>query len=196
MFPVLDQSGRGQLLARLRRAITVPVAVDLHLTDVPALSKRRHIFGAVEEAAATEGRAVHGPALDKEEWMPDPFAQKAEAEMWLARALDDLRVAEHIAAAPELAPWLTCYHAQQAAEKALEAALVHDAIRPPRTHDLDVLWQALPDRWSGQDFETGLGELSRLAVEGRYPGSDASRPDANSAVATARGVVDATAARH
>lgn len=194
VFPVLDQSGGGQLLARLRRAITVPIAVDLHLTDVSTLSRRRHIVCAVEEAAATEGQVVHGPALEKEEWMPDPAAQRAEALRWLARAHDDLRLAEHIAATPELAPWSACYHAQQAAEKAFKAALVHDAISPPRTHDLDGLLQALPQRWSASSLEAGLGELSRWAVEGRYPGEDASRKDADTAVATARRVFDAITA--
>lgn len=195
VFPVLDQSHRHQLLARLRRAISIPIALDLHLTDVSTLSRRRHIVGAVEEAAATEGRVVHGPPLEKEEWMPDPAAQRAEARRWLARASDDLRLAEHIAATPELASWSACYHAQQAAEKALKAALVHDAISPPRTHDLDGLIQALPKRWSASSLERGLGELSRWAVEGRYPGEDASREDANAAVATARRVFDAVAAQ-
>lgn len=195
VFSELDQSGRGQLLERLRRAATAPIAVDLHLTDVPTFSRRRHIVGAVEEAAATEGQVVHGRALDKEEWTPDPAAQSAEAHRWLARGRDDLRLAEHIAATPDLAPWSACYHAQQAAEKALKAALVHDAISPPRTHTLDRLIQALPQRWSTSDFGTGLAELSRWAVEGRFPGEDASREDANAGVTVARRVFDAVVAQ-
>lgn len=194
VFPELDQSGRGQLLARLRRAVAVPMAVDLHLTDVPTFSRRRHIVGAVEEAAATEGQVVHGPALEKEEWMPDLSAQAAEAQRWLARARDDLRLAEHIAGTPDLAPWSACYHAQQAAEKAFKAALVHDAISPPRTHDLDGLLQALPQRWSALSLGTGLADLSRWAVEGRYPGGGASREDAYAATAVARQVFDAVEA--
>lgn len=195
VFSVLGHSARGQLLSRLRRAVTLPIAVDLHLTDEPTLAHRRHIVGAVEEAAATEGQVVYGPALEKEEWMPDPAAQRSEALRWIARASDDLRLAEHVAMTPDLAPWSACYHAQQAAEKALKAALVHDAISPPRTHDLDGLIQALPQRWSPSSLRTGLGELSRWAVEGRYPGEDASRDDATAAVALARRVFDAIAAQ-
>jgi HEPN domain-containing protein len=126
--------------------------------------------------------------------MPDPAAQVAEAKRWLARAGDDLRLAEHIAATHDLAPWSACHHAQQAAEKALKAALVHDAISPPRTHDLDGLTQAPPERWSASSLGTGLADLSRWAVEGRYPGEDASREDANAATAMARQVFDAIAA--
>ena len=70
----------------------------------------------------------------------------------------------------ELDPWVASFHAQQAAEKYLKAALVIEQIRFPRTHELERLQPLLPAGWAVPDREA-LAGLSRFAVAGRYPES-------------------------
>jgi len=67
-------------------------------------------------------------------------------------------------------PWVASFHAQQAAEKTVKAALVIEQIRFPRTHELERLRSLLPAGWELPDRET-LAGLSRFAVAGRYPES-------------------------
>lgn len=61
---------------------------------------------------------------------------------WLARARDDLAVAETLLEAGSPA-WAVCYHAQQAIEKGIKALLVLACEDPPKTHNLVRLNSAL-----------------------------------------------------
>ncbi len=189
-------SQRTELEAELRRSVRAPVPVELHVTDRRDFECRRHVVGAIEEAAAHEGRVLHGRPLEKKQRMPDPESQAREAQRWLSRAWEDLHVAQLLATTADLPPRVACFHAQQAAEKALKAALVHDAIRFPRTHGLEQLVQALPPPWSVRNVDVDLGWLSRCAVAARYPGagSDASADDAGRATSAAHSVVAAVSA--
>ena len=92
----------------------------------------------------------------------------ADALTWLAFALGDLDAAR---ARPGRAqrPRIVAFHAQQAAEKALKAALVLSDIDPPRTHDLDALRNLLPAGWRVVRQHPDLAALSRPAVDARYP---------------------------
>ncbi len=88
-------------------------------------------MGAVEEAARSGGaRALWAP-LKEDRRMPGPEAQAQEDGAGSKRAHEELDVAEHLVAGPDVRPRVACFHAQQAAEKALKAALMHDAIRFP-----------------------------------------------------------------
>jgi HEPN domain-containing protein/predicted nucleotidyltransferase len=184
-------SERTALEGKLRGAVRAPVPVELHVTDRHDFERRRHTVGAIEEAAAHQGRVLHGQPLAEERWMPDPKTQAQEARRWLTRAWEDLDAAELLAGSVDLPPRLACFHAQQAAEKALKAALVHDAIRFPKTHDLQELVKALPSRWSVRNLDVDLAWLSRWALTARYPGtgSDASAEDAATATSAARRIV-------
>jgi HEPN domain-containing protein len=67
----------------------------------------------------------------------------AEVKEWLERAGDDLREAQHdLAAVPPLVRGAV-FHSQQAAEKAIKAFLCAHDHPFPRTHDLDVLGEAV-----------------------------------------------------
>jgi HEPN domain-containing protein len=92
----------------------------------------------------------------------------ADASTWLAFALGDLESAR---ARPgrRQRPRIVSFHAQQAAETALKAALVLSDIDPPRTHDLMDLLQRLPDGWRIKDRRPDLVRLSRAATDSRYP---------------------------
>jgi HEPN domain-containing protein len=62
-----------------------------------------------------------------------------------------------------------CFHAQQAAEKALKAALVHHGVRIPRSHDLTFLMDLLPRGISLPPALIELPRLTKYAVQQRYP---------------------------
>ena len=92
------------------------------------------------------------------------------------------------------------FHAQQAAEKAIKAVLVHaSGTETPRTHDIgDLLLQVAPsDRPDGPD---DIARLTRFAVTFRYPDDIGEMEEeerdeavvlARAAVARAEGVVGA-----
>ena len=112
-----------------------------------------------------------------------------EARRWLRFAEEDLETAEMVIK-QRLPAREACWLAQQAAEKALKAALVYEQVDFPKTHDLDALRMLVPDGWTVRELDADLSMLSAWAVEGRYPGewpeateADASRATANAQVA-------------
>lgn len=121
--------------------------------------------------------------------------QVAEAQRWLRYAREDLAAAERLLADPRSVPRHICWLAQQAAEKALKAALVLESVDFPWRHDLDALRNLLPAGWAVKAEQPDLAELTEWAVEARYPGDwpEATVEDAERAVATARAVYIAIA---
>lgn len=88
---------------------------------------------------------------------------------WLGKAGDDLRVAQVILRSDIGVEWAACFHAQQAAEKALKGVLVHLGIDFPKSHSLDRLVSLMPgDVTASFDLED-LVDLTPWAVAGRYP---------------------------
>jgi HEPN domain-containing protein len=87
---------------------------------------------------------------------------------WLAYALGDLDAAR-MRRGRRQRPRIVAFHSQQAAEKAMKAALILAGIRPDRTHDLDELRNALPEGWRVKQRYTSLARLSDYAAERRYP---------------------------
>ena len=96
--------------------------------------------------------------------------REGETRRWLRYAGEDLRVAHQLAASPEAFPRHSCFLAQQAAEKALKAALILAGIEIPFTHDLDKLRNLLPADWRTPTACPDLSALTIWAVEARYPG--------------------------
>ena len=115
-----------------------------------------------------------------------------EAMRWIQYAREDLEAARSMRSGETFVPRHVCWLAQQAAEKALKAALVSVQMEFPRTHDLEWLCRLLPDTFSVQPDDIALSQLSEWAVEARYPGDwpEATRDDAKSAVKCAELVVD------
>ena len=113
-----------------------------------------------------------------------------EAGRWLRYASDDLDVANELLDAGRTRH--VCFVAQQAAEKALKAALVLEGIDVPYVHDLNALRNGLPGSWPVRRELPDLAELTVWAAEARYPGDwrDASESDADRALAEARSVYD------
>lgn len=119
--------------------------------------------------------------------------QDEETRQWLRYAAEDLVTAEGIAASRTMPPRNACYHAQQAAEKAIKAALVFLQIPFPFRHDLDFLRDLLPMSWRVKTQHPDLSALTIWVAEARYPSgsAEASRADARVAIRLARAVYEA-----
>ena len=97
--------------------------------------------------------------------MSDPEAAASEALRWLRFSGDDLDVAQHLLTSLPSAPRHVCSLSQQAAEKALKAALVLEGADFPFSHDLDALRNLLPPGWPVRTEHPDLAELTEWAVE-------------------------------
>lgn len=111
---------------------------------------------------------------------------------WLNRARSNLAKAQSAFGPPEIYLEDLCFDAQQAAEKAIKAVLIHLGVRFPYVHDLAQLL-ALVEQ-AGQEIPERIrraGGLSGYAVEARYPGlsEPVSREEYEEAVMVAQEVV-------
>ena len=106
---------------------------------------------------------------------------------WLAFARRDLEMAELLLGADYLDG--AAFHAQQAMEKVLKAALVRAGVRPPRTHDLVELAAAADLSDLSPPESLRLYEVARWSVVIRYPSGDEASPafaDVKAAIEEAR----------
>ncbi|MDE0461042.1 MAG: HEPN domain-containing protein [Caldilineaceae bacterium] len=119
-----------------------------------------------------------------------------EAQRWLQFSAEDLDVAQRLLADRSSAPRHVCWFSQQAAEKALKAALVLEEVDFPYTHDLNALRNLLPDSWHVRVDHPDLTQLNQWAVEARYPGEwpEATESDAVRAESEARATRDSVVA--
>ena len=117
----------------------------------------------------------------------------AIAGRWLRWAQEDLTVAERIAVDDEVVPRAACVFAHQAAEKAIKALLVDRGTDPPKLHDLDRLAARLPEDDNVRFDSIDLPELTRWAIEGRYPddAEEATPADSRQSIVVAREVLEA-----
>jgi HEPN domain-containing protein len=109
------------------------------------------------------------------------------AREWFSFALGDLRAAR---AGPNatMRPRIVAFHAQQAAEKALKAALVIEGIRPPATHDLEELRRKLPGTWKVRRTPADLSRLGDYGVDAKYPDNAIQVRPADAAVAVRQAI--------
>jgi HEPN domain-containing protein len=92
-----------------------------------------------------------------------------EPREWLNRAQSDLLLAKTKKKGIYLED--LCFHAQQAAEKAIKALLIARGVEFPYIHDIAGLFTLL--EMTGEDLPTIVREgekLTRFAVFTRYPG--------------------------
>ena len=94
--------------------------------------------------------------------------RERDAVTWLGYALGDLEAARS-QPGRHVRPRIVAFNAQQAAEKALKAALTLSGIDVPKTHDLDDLRRRLSPDWRVKRRPADLSSLSDLAVDSRYP---------------------------
>lgn len=123
---------------------------------------------------------------------------REEVLNWLAEARADLRHAESSINIGDF-NW-ACFAAQQAAEKALKALVLHVVGEYPRGHDLVRLYRRVRGSASVPLSEGALARLSTYYTIARYPNAGIERPSeeilrehAEEALSTARGVLDEVA---
>jgi HEPN domain-containing protein len=101
--------------------------------------------------------------------MPPDHGRPGDPRAWLRHASSDLALAR-VAPPVDVMLESLCYHAQQAAEKALKAVLLLHAIPAPRTHSIRTLLDSLPSEVVvPQDVERAAA-LTAYAIAARYPG--------------------------
>jgi len=114
---------------------------------------------------------------------------------WLEEARADLRHAENSIKVGDYS-W-ACFAAQQSAEKALKALILHALGEYARGHDLVRLYRRVKGLVGVNLGEGSLARLTAYYTQARYPNAGLERPSeeitreqAEEAVAIARGVVD------
>ena len=99
---------------------------------------------------------------------PEGGDDPGSADVWLRYARSDLALAS--APAPEGVLLETlCFHAQQAAEKAIQAVLINRGIAAPRLHSIERLVQLLPEDVTQPEDLKAAAELTAYATTLRYP---------------------------
>jgi HEPN domain-containing protein len=101
-----------------------------------------------------------------------------EAEAWLLKADSDIQTIRILLGDPSPPLDSVCFHAQQAAEKALKGLLTAHGIPFPKTHDLALLASLIPPNAALDVPRDTWVELSYFAVGPRYPDdlTDYTRP--------------------
>jgi HEPN domain-containing protein len=108
---------------------------------------------------------------------------QVEVRRWVRKADSDLQGARRLAAGTPPLPDVICFHCQQAAEKYLKALLQQLGAAVPRTHDLaDLLDLLLPHDPTLRPLRRGLLFLTQFAVDYRYPGENATKRQADTAL--------------
>jgi HEPN domain-containing protein len=120
---------------------------------------------------------------------------------WLAKADEDLAVAQHLLSHDPQYLAIIAFHAQQAAEKHLKAALVRHQVEFPKTHDIQELLNLIgcADACLAESLQAAA-ILTPYGAQIRYPSDlgDVTRADSERAVEIAVAVRDriAVALRH
>ena len=195
----------------------VSVAKDIIVSTPEELERSRTRIGSVLRyaqqegkilwknlnAAAHSGSAQHPMLPNREVTEAMQTADRlADTARWLRYAEEDLITAETYLKDPRVPHRQSCWCAQQAAEKALKAALIFLQIDFQRTHDLNLLRDLLPENWKPlKTALPNLDNLNRWAVQARYPetAQEPTETDASAAVEQARAVwtsVSTTLAEH
>ncbi|MBM4308689.1 MAG: HEPN domain-containing protein [Deltaproteobacteria bacterium] len=121
--------------------------------------------------------------------MPERYSPDDPRE-WLNRAQSNLALAKTEGSGIYLED--LCFHAQQAAEKAVKALLIKQAVEFPYVHDLAELLTLLEQKGVILPEKVKQGEkLTRFAVFTRYPGiaSPVSREEYEEALNLAEAIV-------
>lgn len=100
---------------------------------------------------------------------PSDPPSRSDPQRWMDRARSDLALARSRPEGVHLAD--LCFHAQQAAEKAIKALLLARDVEFPYVHDLVFLLSLLDDAGTvAPEPVSSARELTRYASATRYPG--------------------------
>lgn len=115
--------------------------------------------------------------------MPNRIVQE-----WISFAHRDLDAARALGKLPNQEA-TSCFHAQQAAEKALKACFAAEGLTPPKTHDLDVLRETSRFRNKLAQVTEACAVLTMYSVDSRYPGAHIEAEEVQPAIAYAEDVI-------
>ena len=106
-----------------------------------------------------------------------------ELKSWISYAEDDFAAAKTLLRQKKPMLFGSCFHAQQCAEKYLKALLLLKDIEFPKTHDLPTLNTLCEQAgiFTGFDLQM-LVDLTRHAVQTRYPGNQPTMEEAKEAL--------------
>lgn len=204
----VDAASR-EALAAMRTTISQAVSgcrvcVDVHVGTSASFATRYSDVGTLEYQIARDGIVVYTDGVFQRRAMdlpPLPTSRVREPGRslpksvgeWLARAETDLSAARQFFHVPEPSWSIIAFHAHEAAEKFLKAAIVANGIPPRRTHDLEELQAACPAavRDDG-DVRAACALLHGMWRAARYPADvEISRSAADAATQAATRVRDA-----
>lgn len=175
--------GDSETQTALRDALSgFPVAFDVFAISPEDLARTADSVGSFAYPVVREGTVIYG-------------VDDRDAATWLRYAEEDLTAAQRMVEGRGWAPRIACFHAQEAAEKALKAVLVAQAITLQHTQNLALLRDLVPESLRTSRIEGNLKRLSEWAIV-QYPSAepDATRSDAEEALGTARAIVEAARA--
>ena len=179
----------------IERALAdLPVAKDIIVSTPEELERSRTRIGSVLRYAQQEGKVLWKSRCsipNKEVISAMPTSDRlADTARWLRHSEEDLITAETFLGHSHVPPRQACWHAQQAAEKALKAVLIFLQIDFRRTSDLNVLRDLLSESWQLKTALPNLGDLNRWGVGARYPDDvqEATETGTSTAVEQARAV--------
>jgi HEPN domain-containing protein/predicted nucleotidyltransferase len=143
--------------------------VDIHLRRPGDIEAKAHDPGYVDWDIHREGVTLYtSPARASHvRERPPP---RSSVEVWRDMARVDLDVIEKSLVGDNI-PWTgIAFHAQQAAEKYLKAAIISRGVRPERTHNLGKLFDHLVSLGALlPDLRAECRLLTPFAIDTRYP---------------------------
>jgi len=107
--------------------------------------------------------------MKEKKFMPHESHLAGSPEDWIKYAVSDLELAR-IPLPPGVLWEGLCFHAQQAAEKALKAILVSHSVPVHKTHNIGILIDLLAEHFFIPESIEESVSLTDYAVITRYPG--------------------------
>ena len=130
---------------------------------------RRIVQAALPRKIVLFGSRAGGQGRPDSDWDILVIADSDLARGWWRKGDSDLENARMCVDAGRALD-TACFHAQQAAEKALKAVLCANAVEYPFTHNVQLLIDLLPAGLSAPQTILAAADLTPYAVATRYPG--------------------------
>lgn len=177
-------SSRLHVLVRTPRQVRIGLA-EQDFFFVDAIERGVTLFEA-DAGVGRNGGVADGSGDWNEADGGSGVGAKRATDDWITKAESDYRGAGTFLALGRPEFGLTCSLSQQSAEKYLKAFLQERGVRPPRTHQLDLLAEParrdLPDLTALREALNWLGDDG---IDVRYPGVVAGRAEAERAFGVA-----------
>ena len=195
VLPDPPRPNYGEAVTRMYSALAdIPMAKDLIVVTEERLAELGNRPSLVYREALREGRVVYEAPRMSPRRKSRKKAKPSQAGLphtWLAHARSDLAVARATRDNPDVFGEQICFHAQQAAEKALKSVLLARNVDVPYTHNLENLVDVVTRH--GMLVPTNVvraRDLTRYAADTRYPHSEEiTESDIDAAIRIAEAVV-------